>query len=330
MKNFFLRGYHLYQRIINMMKEYPGRRRVFGADVARAAFIDGIIPPGKSQNYIDTISNYVNVFTKDLAAEYVSSNSEMANSRQEKFPIWCCWWQGESQMPEVVRLCHTRLKQIIPENAELHLITLENYINYVAFPKHIKEKFDAGIITMTTMSDILRFLLLEKYGGYWLDATVFFTGAIPKEYFTEEFFCQKMVDNTVYSRREACRGSWCGFSMAGRAHSIIFRYMNDAFSKWWAEYDMLIDYLLWSGYTQVPKIAELIDHVPDNNEDIFELYKVLNEPYEDGLYHKMTARNVMHKLTYKMELTQFTTDGKLTMYGFLHKMVYGQVGNELL
>ena len=136
-------------------------------------------------------------------------------------------------MPEIVQMCNARLKQIIPyDKAELNIITLDNYKDYVDIPDIIIEKFEAGIVTMATMSDVLRFSLLERYGGYWLDATVFFTDDIPQEYFTRNFYCQKMTDRTDLSVREACKCNWCGFSMKGQKHNIIFNYMIDAFEHW--------------------------------------------------------------------------------------------------
>ena len=182
------------------------------------------------------------------------------------------------------------------------------------------------IITMTTMSDVLRFRLLEKYGGYWLDATVFFSDDIPMQYFSGDFYCQRMA-GTKDSLREACKSNWCGFSMAGPAHSPVFRFMNDAFDKWWANYDkiieyVLIDYMLMTGFSHVPQIHAIIDAVPNNNEEIFSLYKKLNEPYSDELYAELTRVNVMHKLTYKMDLRKETADGQPTLYARLLENTY--------
>ena len=265
---------------------------------------------------------------RGLVNEYSNCIDESCiRPADEKTPVWCCWWQGEEQMPELVKLCHARLKQVIPvDKAELHLITLNNYTQYVDLPEHILDKFNRGVITMTTMSDVLRFALLERYGGYWLDATVFFTGDIPEEYFSGKFFCQRMVSNTKYAVREACGCNWCGFSMAGPSGSIVFRFMKDAFSIWWEHFDtiidyVLIDYMLLTGFQSVPAIHKVIDSVPDNNEDIFEMYQVLNQPYSEELYQRLTERNVMHKLTYKMDLRKQTEDGQMTMYGYLVKMV---------
>jgi len=326
----FQRAYHLWERIVREAKVFPMRRRVFGFRVAYETFRDGLIPPGKSHRYIQTIEQSVDRFLEPLVAEYENVQEAEQPASTEKIPVWCCWWQGEAQMPELVQLCHARLKQVIPaDKAQLHLITLENYRQYVDIPAHIIEKFEKKIITMATMSDVLRFALLEKYGGYWLDATVFFTGQIPAEYFTGDFYCQRMVHNTELVRREACRGNWCGFSMAGPKGSAAFRFMCEAFSRWWAHYDtiidyVLIDYLLWTGFRKVPAIHAMIDRVPDNNEDIFEMYKVLNQPYTPELLERLTVRNVMHKLTYKMDLRKETPEGQLTLYGYLHKMVAGE------
>lgn len=326
------RVYHLFERIVRESKVYPMRRKVFGKKVANETFFDGLIPPGKSERYIRTISEYVDFFLKELVEEYETINDSINTCKKQKLPIWCCWWQGEASMPELVQLCHTRLKQVIPdEQAELHLITLENYTEYVELPEHIVEKFKRGIITMTTMSDVLRFHLLDKYGGYWLDATVFFTGEIPQEYFSGKFYCQRMVRNVKYSKREACGSNWCGFSMAGPKGCVIFRFMKDAFSKWWAEFDtiidyVLIDYMLLTGYKYISAITNLINSVPDNNEDIFEMYQVLNQPYSEELFRRLTQKNVMHKLTYKMDLNKYTPEGKLTLYGYLLKTVYENKG----
>lgn len=327
MKRLFQRVWHLLERIIRECKRFPKTCRTFGAKVAFETFLDGLHPLGKQPRYIATVESYVDAVLDELVGEYQSACDEVPAKAEGKIPIWCCWWQGEETMPELVKLCRARLKQVVPsDKAELHLITLDNYKEYVELPAHIIEKFENKIITMTTMSDVLRFALLSRYGGYWLDATVFFTGDIPSEYFSGEFYCQRMATDVQKVSREACKGNWCGFSMAGPKNSTAFRFMCDAFSKWWSEYDtiidyVLIDYMLWTGFRKVPAIHEMIDRVPDNNEDIFAMYGRLNEPYTPELYAELTQRNVMHKLTYKMELRKETADGQMTLYGYLWKMV---------
>ena len=335
MSRLLQRVYHLWERIIREARVFPMRWRVFGWKVAWVTFWDGLIPPGKAPQYIQTIENKVDEILMPLVEEY-RGRTDQAQPMTGKIPVWCCWWQGVEQMPQIVRMCHERLKQVLPEEkAELHIITLDNYQEYVDLPTHVIKKFNQKIITMTTMSDVLRFALLGKYGGYWLDATVFFTGEIPKEFFSGRFHCQRMASNRPEIDREACRGNWCGFSMAGPKNSIVFQFMSDAFSYWWEHYDtiidyVLIDYMLWTGFKLIPGIHDVIDEVPDNNEEIFELYQRLNLPYSPQLLAEMTKRNVMHKLTYKMELHEQTPDGQQTLYGHLLEQVYNRYNHKVI
>ena len=169
MKRLLQRAYHLLERIVRESKEFPRHYKVFGWKVAKETFIDGLIPPGKRERYISTIQEYVDNYLEDVLGKYKKEFvKQVERVSGDKIPVWCCWWQGVDSMPELVKKCHVRLKQVIPaDKAELHIITLDNYKSYVDIPEHILEKFDKKIITMTTMSDVLRFHLLEIYGGYW-------------------------------------------------------------------------------------------------------------------------------------------------------------------
>ena len=96
----------------------------------------------------------------------------------------------------------------------------------------------------------------------------------------------------------------------------------------WRKYDDIVDYVLIGylillGYKNFQQIRELIDDVPDNNQDIFEMYTVLDKPYTKKLYERLTKRNIIHKLTYKINLKKETADGEETLYAHLLREVYG-------
>ena len=328
-KRLIQRTYHFLQRVNKESKNYLKNRKNFGSHIAKVIFKDGIIPPGKSESYLKEIENYVDGALHDFISNYeLPVNNTDTYLKTDKIPVWVCWWQGEDAMPELVKMCYRRLHQIIPSDiAKIHLITLKNYKEYVTFPKHIIEKFDKKIITMTTLSDILRMSLLSEYGGVWIDSTVFFTDELPNEFFEKEFYSQKMQDTEV-AKREASKSMWCGFCMAGHSSNPLFHFVRDAFSEWWKKYDdivdyVLIDYLILEGYKNFPRIKELVDAVPNNNTGVFEMYKVLNQPYSAELYNKLTDNNVIHKLTYKIDLKKKTEYGQDTLYGYLLKDVYG-------
>lgn len=333
-KRIFWRAVHFLQRIFRETKRYPKVKKNFGVKVARATFKDGLFPPGKSENYIKTVEEYVDNFIEPVLDKYKKINVEKFLEKKsnqpkkfEKFPIWCCWWQGVDSMPELVRMCHKRLHDSIPTNiAEIHVITFQNISEYVQFPDHIMEKFQQKKITMTALSDVLRAELLSQYGGMWIDATVFLTDHIPDDFFTKRYFSQKMYDE-VKCQREACKGRWCGFMMTMTRENVMYDYLRDAFYYWWKYNDdlidyVLIDYLILSGYKNLSYIKEMIDQVPNNNEGVFDMYQVLNQPYTPELYEKLTKENCIHKLTYKMDLQKKTSDGQQTLYGYLLKEVF--------
>ena len=329
MKRILLRIYHFFQRIIRGLRKIPKNIKEFNWEIAVSIFIDGLIPPEKSEKYIEKIFSYVNEYEKPIVEQYFSnsynSNNSMVHSF-DKVPVWCCWWQGEENMPELVSMCNNRLKHVLPDYSELHMITENNYSDYIDLPLHVFEKFHAGNITITTLSDIIRFSLLSKYGGCWIDATVFVSASVfPDEFLSRDFFAQCMGDTEKWIH-EACKGRWCGFLISGSKDNIFFQFVRDAFFFWWENHNdiidyVLIDYLMLVAYNNLPDVKKMVDNLPPNNIDIFEMYKVLHLEYNEDLWNHLTANTVMHKLTYKMDLKKQTDKGKGTIYQHLLEKV---------
>lgn len=113
----------------------------------------------------------------DILKQY-SIYEEPQNTITSDCPIWIFWGQGEDQMPSLVRCCYQSILKNAKEHP-VHLITIKNYYEYVDIPNYIIEKFNEGKITWTTFSDIIRVSLLAKWGGLWLDATIYLTQPLP-------------------------------------------------------------------------------------------------------------------------------------------------------
>lgn len=117
MVRLFERAYHLLQRIVKASKAFFKIKKIFGTKVAVSTFKDSIIPPGKSEKYISTIQEYVDNELKSVIDTYNTNPPEhntepksTADVDADKLPIWCCWWQGEDNMPEIVKMCNARLR----------------------------------------------------------------------------------------------------------------------------------------------------------------------------------------------------------------------------
>lgn len=322
------RALHFGQRIIQETKEFPPRCREFGFKVAGLTYIDGIFPPEKHPFYISAIEEYVDKFMEPIVEKYRNwENHPAPRDPSTKVPVWCCWWQGVENMPELVKMCNTRLRQMLPdEQAELHMITAKNYKDFVELPDYIINKFEAGKMSITALSDILRVALLAKHGGFWIDSTVFISDHFPTEFITEDYYAQRMYDPIKWCR-EACKGRWCGFLMGGKAENVIFLLLRDAFFEWWRVHNSVIDYVildyfLLAGYKKVPAITVQIDHLPDNNPGVFDMYGKLHLPYTPELYRSLTADTNLHKLTYKIDLIKAADNGAKTLYAHLLNLIY--------
>lgn len=104
MKRLLLRGWHLLYRIIGGVKQFPKHKNSFGFHIAWIIFIDGLIPPGKSQNYINKIEKFVSDYLRPLVEKYQNDAylpHKMIEISFDKVPVWCCWWQGEDKMPGI-------------------------------------------------------------------------------------------------------------------------------------------------------------------------------------------------------------------------------------
>lgn len=82
--------------------------------------------------------------------------SDVPHAFMKKFPIWVCWWQGEKMMPLVPKLCLSSLRSNLRDGQELHLITKENYTDFVDIPEYVIRKMEQGMLSVTAFSDILR------------------------------------------------------------------------------------------------------------------------------------------------------------------------------
>lgn len=102
--------------------------------------------------------------------------------------IFILWYQGRKQMPELVRMCFNS----VLKNANGHRVVLldnTNLFDWIEpFPEVVQQKFNNEIFSKQIESDLIRLSLLKKYGGLWLDATVFVSDIILDKLFEAPFF----------------------------------------------------------------------------------------------------------------------------------------------
>ncbi|WP_156010794.1 capsular polysaccharide synthesis protein [Streptococcus ruminantium] len=237
--------------------------------------------------------------------EYFKNNID--SFKQEEFrpsddkSIWVLWYQGIESAPFLVKQCLESLKRNLPKDRQLVTLDKMTLNDYINLPSFIMEKYKAGKISHAHFSDIVRIELLSKYGGTWIDATVFMSSPVIHDYFFDSdlFLFQELRPNTFgHSRRVS---SW--FITAKKNNEIVLltRYLM---RKYWEENNSLIEYFLLHSLFELaieayPKIWETV--IPFSNSHPHVLQFKLFHPFND--YHWQEIRKLVeiHKLTYKYE-----------------------------
>ncbi len=240
-----------------------------------------------------------------------------------KIPVWVCWWQGVSDMPDLIRFCISSLKQNLPqEKTTLRLITLENCMEYVTFTETIIRKFNEGKITLTHLSDILRAELLYRYGGMWIDATYFVSSPVPDQIFEQTTIYTLKFDMPIWSS-DITQGRWSGNLWCTRKGHRLFQFLMECFWYYWEMEDELIDYYLIDDIIAVavenlPDIKNELDLCACSSKKVFQLHESLNQKYTKERAGQLTKDSVFYKLNRHTDYHKENIAGEQTMYGYLY------------
>lgn len=136
------------------------------------------------------------LLSKLILSDYFEANKESIKqisskifedtNRFSEFPVFVYWGQGFEQAPDIVKASFGRLKKIVPKEA-LIVLSDENIGDYIDLPDYV---INLSRTNKANYSDYLRFALLAKYGGAWVDATLFVS---------EDFYDQLLNFNAIKS-----------------------------------------------------------------------------------------------------------------------------------
>ena len=104
--------------------------------------------------------------------------------------IWMCWFQGEDDkfMPELNRMCFKKWKEL---NSDYHvnILTTDTISDFV--PEYFEIIKNSPNRSFASKSDLLRILLLSKFGGTWVDGSVYPTMSLSE-------FCNEILNDTGF------------------------------------------------------------------------------------------------------------------------------------
>lgn len=238
---------------------------------------------------------------RGFIAAYKSSAQPLERVRSNK--VWVCWFQGMDSAPELVQRCYASLQEKLPDR-EIILLTEENYRDYVTFPDYITKKAGAGIIPKAQFSDLLRLELLIRYGGTWIDSTVYCSGEdIPQYMLDSDLFMFQNLKPGLDGHATAV-SNW--FITACTNHPLLL-LTQALLYEYWKKHDALVDYFIFHDFFQLAVGAypeEWSKVVPFSNATPHILLLRLFETYDDQLWQAVKEMTPFHKLTYKFDPTE--------------------------
>jgi len=226
--------------------------------------------------------------------------------------IYILWLQGFDNPPDVVNQCINSWEYYNP-SWKIILIDNKNLNNYIEFEEFIDKSL---IYDYTALSDIIRILLLKKYGGLWVDATT---------------FCNKPLDNWLLSfikegffafnkpTPDRLLSTW--FIYAEKENYIIDLWFNQTLqyikinkkphTYFW------FHYLFENCYNKDTKFKEIWNNVPKLHANGLGphylqekgFFNHLNKDIKENIDNKITP---LFKLTYKCKFPHF--DENLNLY----------------
>lgn len=303
MINSFKNFLNIFKKIngFNVIKQYAKSRVLIFA-------LFQILAQGTSKKSLEIVRNSVdNKIINRLRKKYknyILDNKEMilqeSSKREYSDKIWFLWLQGIEQAPEIVKMCYNSIQQNL-DNRELILLTDNNYRDFITFPDYIQEKIDEGIITKTHLSDLLRLELLTKYGGTWVDATVYISSSNFPNYKLKSdlFLFQKLKPGLDGNPRSI--SSWYITSCTNNpilllAKGLLFEY--------WKNNNYLIDYFLLHDFIELA-IETYPDEwkkvVPFSSSTPHILLLRLFDSFNEEMWTSIVSQTSIHKLTYKYD-----------------------------
>ena len=124
--------------------------------------------------------------------------------------LWILWFQGFESCPQIVKSC---VKSWENHNSGWKINLLdETNINKFLQDEDMLEGVNLNVLSYAHRADIIRLLLLKKYGGVWADATTYCTESLDQwlpKYANSDFFAfsnpgpdRKISNWFLYSEKE--------------------------------------------------------------------------------------------------------------------------------
>lgn len=213
--------------------------------------------------------------------------------------IWQYWHQGIENAPKVIQKCLASVKRI-ENDKTINVLTFDTIKNFVELPQKYYDLVNSKKMPIALFSDILRVYLLEKYGGTWIDSTIYLSDKIPNDILKSDFFgLQNQTNTTSFTgNKTAC------YFLHSKKQSINIQAIKRTLDAYWSENDFMFNYFMFEHIEtilmdKIKETKEEWDKTPYYKRINSELHTIINKKYDKALLNEVLGKSWYHKLTYK-------------------------------
>lgn len=229
---------------------------------------------------------------------YFEKKNKINESVVEDENVWFCWLQGLENAPIIVQECY---KSIVNNFDKVIVIDKNNIGKYILLPEYIYDKWNNGIISNAHFSDLIRLELLNRYGGLWVDSTVYITNNsfyVEKCKNTNLFF----LTNEYQNENDLSKiSNWLLYSKTGNK---TLNQLENILLEYWKLYNYPISYFIFHvAFSICLNLNDDFITAPNNMGLL--LQRCIKDDQSFYIYSDVLKSSDYHKLNHRMNNESF-------------------------
>jgi len=248
------------------------------------------------------------IIAHDFVKQYLASNPLPPYDNSGEIPrkIWMYWDQGWENAPPIVAACRRRMEKMATDY-ELNFIDYQQILSLVQIPPLIRQRLQDN---RTTYSEVVRYSLLESYGGIWIDATCYL--AQPLDGLLERNHNRYFS----YTRWDKLLSNW--MMMAPKGH-LITTWLSNVKQAWWLSRSDFPAYFLSQYLFQaLCSYQPLFEQEWENRLFIAGKPTLLNiampTQFNEKVFHHILNETYVQKLSYKYDYAKNPPKGSFAWH----------------
>ena len=226
--------------------------------------------------------------------------------------VWWLWLQGFENAPEIVKCCCNSLKAHF-NDYKIIVVDEKSLKSYISIPDYVLRKYKKNMIGKAHFSDLVRTCLLEKYGGIWIDSTVYCTGEnlINDGVFEKPLFFYKFFEPSGIFRK---MDNW--LMSACKLHPVMTK-MKYLLFEYWKNFDEAHSYFIYNILFNIvlESEKEAFSEVPTFSPyNSFIFGRELFTPYCPERFAQLCRMTDFHKFTFRIPEDKQAMDGTFYRY----------------